>query len=332
MRTTEERAKSSAEADNIPKYTASYKDLLMDPEIDIVLVATPPYLHSEQAVAALQAGKHVVIEKPLATDVRDGERILETAKRVNRRATVDFIMRYNPLMERVKQVIDEKLLGNLYRTLQENYASSQGLGSDHWFWDISRSGGILIEHGVHFFDLVSWLNGSEPADIQGILTSRTQGIEDKVMANVRYSNGTLSTFYNSFSRPAVVEKTWAEYVFDMGEILTEGWIPQKLMLRAYVSAEASARLKDIFHNGRFHEEKMDETGLESSGRVYHTDRKLEIHYELNEDKEEIYAQSAADLMADFIKSIEDPHYRMRVTLEDALRSLEIASAASNYRS
>jgi hypothetical protein len=77
--------------------------------------------------------------------------------------------------------------------------------------------------------------------------------------------------------------------------------------------------------------KIETQQMESSGRSFNVDYEVDISYKLTEDKEEVYAQSAADLLSDFIHSIEDPQHKMRVTLDDALSSLDIACSASSHR-
>jgi predicted dehydrogenase len=72
------------------------------------------------------------------------------------------MQRYNPLFSIVGDIVKEKLLGEFLHGFFENYASDENLGPDHWFWDEEKSGGIFIEHAVHFFDLFSgWLGKGE---------------------------------------------------------------------------------------------------------------------------------------------------------------------------
>ena len=124
----------------------------------LVYIATPPFLHYQQSKMALLAGKHVICEKPAALHVKEAEELVRLAKSSNLLYVVNLMQRYNPLYDIVKKIIDEKLLGNFLHGFFENYASDENLKCDHWFWDEEKSGGIFIEHGVHFFDMFSgWL-------------------------------------------------------------------------------------------------------------------------------------------------------------------------------
>jgi predicted dehydrogenase len=127
-------------------------------DLDVVYIATPPALHFQQAKRALESGKHVLVEKPLATTVADARELDALSTRHGRVCVANLVERYNPLTDCVKRVIEGGLLGDLLHGLFVNEAADEGLAPAHWFWNREMSGGIFIEHGVHFFDLVaSWL-------------------------------------------------------------------------------------------------------------------------------------------------------------------------------
>ena len=139
--------------------------LLAEPTVDVVMIATPPVTHGSMTRAAAEAGKHVFCEKPLATTLPDATAAIEAASRHDIKLTVDYVMRWNPLywliqrLQALRRADDEPVLGRLRRFAVENLAGDERLPADHWFWDRVTSGGILIEHGVHFFDAASWLFG-----------------------------------------------------------------------------------------------------------------------------------------------------------------------------
>ena len=134
------------------------ESFLKEPGIDLVYIATPPYLHYQQSKQALLAGKHVICEKPAAIKTSEAEELLALASANNLLYVVNLMQRYNPLYDAVDRIIKENILGNFLHGFFENYASDENLGIDHWFWDETKSGGIFIEHGVHFFDMFSgWL-------------------------------------------------------------------------------------------------------------------------------------------------------------------------------
>src|SRR5215210_3780010 len=128
------------------------------PTVDIVYISTPPFLHYAQAKQALTSGKHVICEKPLALTVAEADELIAIARRKDRLLVANLMQRYNPLFDTVRQLIEKQVLGQLLHGYFENYASDENLPAEHWFWDPKKSGGIFIEHGVHFFDLFAgWL-------------------------------------------------------------------------------------------------------------------------------------------------------------------------------
>ena len=156
-------------------------ELLARRDVDIVHVATPPSGHHELAMAAIKAGKHVLCEKPLATDLAQGDEILAAAERAGVIAPVNFVLRYNPVVEAVKAIIDSRLLGGVLAGCLTNCAFDTFMPPGHWFWDKSVSGGIFIEHGVHFFDLYSyWLGPGRMIDAHADTREGT-GQEDRVI-------------------------------------------------------------------------------------------------------------------------------------------------------
>ena len=138
------------------------------PDVQLVYIATPPFLHYEQARDALRAGKHVIVEKPLAVTMEQADELVSLARDKRLLLVTNLMQRYNPLFGQIKALVDSKLLGDVLRGTFENYACDEGLGPDHWFWDRTKSGGIFIEHGVHFFDMFAgWLGERHASNRRG---------------------------------------------------------------------------------------------------------------------------------------------------------------------
>ena len=171
------------------------------PDVHLVYIATPPFLHYEQARAALHAGKHVIVEKPLAVTMEQADEIVALARDTRRLLVTNLMQRYNPLFSQIKALVDSKLLGDVLRGTFENYACDEGLGPDHWFWDRTKSGGIFIEHGVHFFDMFAGWLGVGTVESAGRVLRPGSGIEEQVYCTARYGDVPV-TFYHGFTRRA----------------------------------------------------------------------------------------------------------------------------------
>ena len=175
-----------------------WEDLLTDPEVAVVAIMTPPSSHATIARAALEAGRHVWCEKPLATDAASAADVCAAAERSGRVLVVDHVLRYNPLLRALGR-LQGPLLGPLQRFAFENDASDEDLDAGHWFWQEGTSGGIFVEHGVHFFDAAHLLAGTLPEAVQAMSASRQDGTVDLVSATTRHPGGLLAGFTHGFS-------------------------------------------------------------------------------------------------------------------------------------
>ena len=197
----------------VPRIYTDWRELIRDPAVELVHIVTPPDKHAEMAVAALRAGKHVLVEKPLATRNADAQAILEAARDAGKVAGINYVMRYNPLYQTVQTIAQSHWLGALTHVGFENYASDEGLGDDHWFWNPVASGGIFVEHGVHFFDIIGAIAGAPARRVLGQTWTRADGTgkEDRVQAMVTYESGVEASFYHAFNRPGALEKQAAHF-------------------------------------------------------------------------------------------------------------------------
>ncbi|MFF2998665.1 Gfo/Idh/MocA family protein [Streptomyces sp. NPDC057950] len=207
--------------------------LLRRPDVDVVAVATPPATHAQLSIAALRAGRHVFCEKPLATTARDAERVGEEASRAAGTLVVDHVLRYNPLLRAVQQLVSEGLLDSPRRFLFENDAADEDLDADHWFWDPEHSGGIFVEHGVHFFDAARALLGSEPQEVRATAVRRPGGPVDMVVADAVHPGGVLATHLHSFTHAHRCERQLMRLDHGFAESRITGWIPTHAVITVW---------------------------------------------------------------------------------------------------
>jgi predicted dehydrogenase len=154
----EQRAKEKAKQYGAAKSYVDYRSLLADEEIDAVSICTWNNSHAEIAIAALNAGKNVLVEKPLCTSVEEAKLIEETVRRTGKLLQVGFVRRYATNTNILKQFTEAGELGEIY------YAKASCLrrlgNPGGWFSDIERSGGgPLIDLGVHIIDICWYLMG-----------------------------------------------------------------------------------------------------------------------------------------------------------------------------
>ncbi|GAA5024008.1 Gfo/Idh/MocA family protein [Streptomyces siamensis] len=220
---------------------ARVEDVAALPDVDVVVLATPPAAHADGAVAALRAGKHVFCEKPMALTVEDAARVEAVSRTSPGVFVVDHVLRYNPLLRLLQRLGQEQLLDPLRRFAFENDASDEDLGPDHWFWDPEHSGGIHVEHGVHFFDAANALMGSGPLQVQGTEVRRPDGPVDIVVATAVHPGGTVATHTHSFTHAHRAERQLMRLDYGFAEARVTGWIPTYATLTVWTDEAGAAR-------------------------------------------------------------------------------------------
>lgn len=316
-----------------------WQDLIKVQEIDIVSIVTPPSSHAEIACAAMQAGKHVIIEKPIAITIEDGKRIIAMRDQTGKKAIVDYMLRFNPIVETLALLSHDKAFGELRRVDVENYAQDSTLPPEHWFWKPDIAGGILIEHAVHFIDLVHSLTNESPRRVTGLCHSRNRKQEDRVLANVLYDNGLIATHYHAFARPAFFEDTTIRLSYDLAQIDIEGWIPLSGKIKALVNTNTEQTLSQLPGFKLQHVQRIDQiedaslpgswgNKVRSGGVDYFVEKMISGGFDIGRPKLEVYSDCLCFIIQDLIKTIENPDYSPQVTLEDGLLSLEIAILAT----
>ncbi|NQU41777.1 Gfo/Idh/MocA family oxidoreductase [bacterium] len=140
-----------------------YRTVLQDDSFQAVSVCTPNDLHAPITIEALEAGKHVLCEKPIALNVAEAVRMCDTARHHSRVLAIGVVNRFGTAVNLIKDMIDRGELGRIYHVSfqQLNHRGIPGLGG--WFTTKKRAGGgVLIDHGVHFIDLILYCAG-QPA-------------------------------------------------------------------------------------------------------------------------------------------------------------------------
>ncbi|MGQ9523728.1 MAG: Gfo/Idh/MocA family protein [Armatimonadota bacterium] len=230
----ESTAKAAAEKFNIPHVYTDYKKMLEDLPLDIVSVCTPNYMHKDPTIAALQAGCHVMVEKPIGMNAQEGRAMVEAAKKAGRKLAVGLNMRQSPAAQALKRAIDGGEMGEIYYS-KALALRRRGIPSWGVFGEKDKQGGgPLIDIGVHIMDLTLWLMGHpKPVAVSGQCYTKfgnrhgvigiwgqwnveTFTVEDFAVGLVRFENGATMTVESSFA--ANIERD----VFDCKILGTEG--------------------------------------------------------------------------------------------------------------
>ncbi len=157
-----ENAQRVAAEFKIEQVCENYEQLLALDEVSLVVISTPPHLHYPITMAALEAGKHVICEKPMAMDAREAREMVECADaRPNQLAIIDHELRFNPTWRRMKELVDDGFLGELYHVNITISAGFRHSAQRPWNWwsQQSAGGGLLGALGSHAIDALQWMFG-----------------------------------------------------------------------------------------------------------------------------------------------------------------------------
>ncbi len=171
-----------------------YRELLARHDIDLVDVVVPNYLHAEITLAALRSGKHVLLEKPMATSIGECNQIMSALASSGKLLAVNHELRLSTLWKSVKDLIDQGVIGHPQHALVELSRFPYRHGSDGWRWDIQRVGNWILEEPIHFFDLARWYLSAcgNPISIYARANSRhaeRPELRDNFSAIVNFQDG-----------------------------------------------------------------------------------------------------------------------------------------------
>jgi predicted dehydrogenase len=175
----------------------SQEELLSDPSVDVVCICTPSGQHATQTIAAAQAGKHVLVEKPIALNLADADAMIVACDQASVKLGVVLQRRAEPLFQRIHSAVQAGDLGALtlgvvtipYHRPQAYYDQADWRGT----WGLD-GGGVLMNQGIHLVDLLVWYMG-DPVQVEAHADTlyRSIEVEDTLAATLRFANGALAT-------------------------------------------------------------------------------------------------------------------------------------------
>jgi UDP-N-acetyl-2-amino-2-deoxyglucuronate dehydrogenase len=195
----EERLNTIGDRFGAKKYK-SYDEMLKDQEIQVVSIALPSGMHAAAGIKAAQAGKNVVVEKPIDVDLKAVDALIAAADKAGVKLAGVFQSRYSPFFRAIKEAIDSghigKLIGihaDLFWWREQSYYEDVAHGKWKGTWAVD-GGGSLANQGIHTMDLVQWLGGPVTS-VFGYMGVYAHDIEaeDKVAAVLRFANGAIGT-------------------------------------------------------------------------------------------------------------------------------------------
>jgi len=170
--------------------TSDYEDLLRDPQINWIVIATRHNLHAEQTLAALKAGKHAFVEKPLTLNREELLTVARAQQETGQRLMVGFNRRFAPLVQQMRNFLvgHSRPLVGIYRI------NSGTIPRSHWTQDLSVGGGRIIGEACHFIDLLQYLVGAPPVLVHAMAIQDKQGlVDDEAIITLSFEDGSVGT-------------------------------------------------------------------------------------------------------------------------------------------
>ncbi|UOF90602.1 Gfo/Idh/MocA family oxidoreductase [Fodinisporobacter ferrooxydans] len=180
---------------------SDYKQLLADPNIDLVTICTPPSTHAQIAIDFLLAGKHVLVEKPMAASLAECDAMIAAAKKSGKILSVVAQNRFRTPWMKLKRVLDEKLAGEILHAQVNSYWWRGHSYYDLWWrgtWE-SEGGGCTLNHAVHHIDALQWMMGL-PTEVYAMMSNVAHDnaeVEDISMAMLRFASGGVGQITSS---------------------------------------------------------------------------------------------------------------------------------------
>jgi len=225
MRRDGEKAKDYALRHNVPKWYTDAGSLINDPGVNAVYIATPPSSHEEYTIAVLEAGKPVYVEKPMSVDAASANRMVKAAKGKNIKLTVAHYRRAQPLFKKIKQLLSEKIIGEVRFARSELYKqllSKEELTVPKTAWRVDTAiagGGLFHDLSPHQLDLMYYFFG-DVSKASGIAINQA-GLyvaDDIVTGNILFKNSVVFDGLWCFNASAADEKDNCDIVGDNGKI------------------------------------------------------------------------------------------------------------------
>ncbi|MFZ2324020.1 MAG: Gfo/Idh/MocA family oxidoreductase [Ignavibacteriaceae bacterium] len=210
--TNKNRLNTISDKFNIKQKFSNYKDLLEKSDVEAVIVATPTSTHKDIAIDCLQAGKDVLVEKPLARTYLEAKQIAEAAKKYKKKLMVGMNLRYRPDTMLLRSFINSNEIGDPFY-IKCGWIRKQS-SSEKWFTKKEQSGGgVIIDLGIHLLDMALWLLGYP--DVTSVATTNfhhnTKSVEDTSISCLKCKNSAVINLEVSWSLP--VEKN--HFFFDV---------------------------------------------------------------------------------------------------------------------
>ena len=228
--TTEEHAGKLAS-----QYDArTYPDLAaMLPDVDVVDICTPTYLHHDMVMQVAAAGKHVVCEKPLARSVAEGQAMIRRCRQAGVKLFVAHVVRFFPEYAGAKRAVDAGQVGDVAVVRLKRNVFRPRKARDNWFLEFEKSGGMILDLMIHDFDYARWIAGEVATVYCKHIGDPSISPGDHGLAILTHRSGAISHVEGSWAYPPPTFRTEFEIAGSQGLILHSSEATSPIVLRSH---------------------------------------------------------------------------------------------------
>lgn len=199
----EQAARARADEFDVPAVYTDWRELIADERVDAVSILLPHHLHRDVAVAAAEAGKHVLTEKPMATSLAEADDMIAAADAAGVVLMVGQILRFRPANIKARELIRGGAIGEVRNILRRRLGNSREFRSD-WAHKPEEAGGwVLYGYGAHEVDMILWLNDKEPETVyaQARVNNEYWNDYDEITVQMSLLDGPMATYQHSLNTP-----------------------------------------------------------------------------------------------------------------------------------
>lgn len=212
---------------NVKGY-ATVKELLADPNVEAVYIASPVFAHLEQVKQAAAAGKHILLEKPMGRNTKECEEMIQICKKAGVKGGVAFMMRFHTYHQQIRELIAQGVLGDIVSARAQQV---------FWYPDLPNcwrqqkalsGGGALMDVGVHNIDVIEYITGQRTKRVTGFTNTRTfsYDVDDCCQLLIQLENGAVAYIDGAFNMQGTPGGMLLEVYGTKGSILAQGTIGQ----------------------------------------------------------------------------------------------------------
>jgi len=178
----------------------NYEDMLSDQDVNIVSVCTPNYLHAREAIQSFEAGKHLILEKPVAINSEELAELRAAARKANTKSVVSFVLRWHPMIRNLKALLDQRAIGDIYYAEADYWHGiRETFSSYNWIRQKQFAGGAMISGGCHAADIMRYLTGKEVEEVfaHGFRKRPDFDYDTTIVASIKYNDGSVGKLSSS---------------------------------------------------------------------------------------------------------------------------------------